>query len=203
MNKKLYFDIDGVVGDLVAAILRYRPETRIRNPYVYNISRMFSNLPDSIVLNDWLYHPINFQPYPHVAPVLENLVSNGYDISFVSARPDITELATRSTLSVFGMADAELRLGLSTPTQKLIHIIRDMRKNHIEKAWIVEDNPSFIAYIAGAYRNHKVIRETLHTLMYMQPYNQSEQNTCAMWPEQFTPVMNWRHILSEVTNESS
>lgn len=199
MKKKLYVDIDGVVGDLVAAIFSFFPEANLRDPSSYHLEKMFSNVDTNIINYPSLYSATNFKLYPFVGEVLQEFEILDYEIVFVSARPHKVFYTTVSVLKQLKLrSDFRIYLGLYPIEQKITKIRDDIILNQVDKAWVIEDNPNFIMAMAGKYMQYPELRDKLKTLMYMQPYNQSENNICHISPE-FTPVMNWKHILREVT----
>lgn len=198
MKKKLYIDIDGVIGDLVAAVISFQPTANLINPYTYSLSKMFSNVGDDIILEPELYNSMNFRLYPFVAEVLRRCEGLGFEIGFISARPISTHSQSVVTLHQLGLYEPfEFHNSVYPAVDKISIIKDDILLNNIDRAWVIEDNPTFIIEMAGFYKRYPLFKDILRTLVYLQPYNQAEQNLVA-YLEPFTPVMNWQHIYSEV-----
>lgn len=204
MKKKLYIDIDGVLGDLVAAVLSFSTRAELKNPYAYNASSMFNHVRNDIFKMPELYSQKNFKLYPFVGEVLRRMEILGFEIMFISARPynerilDATLRTIRQLELKLQRSDlSELRLGVSS-NDKVEIIRKDILLNEIEKAWVIEDNPHFVMNMARGYVLYPELKKILKTLVYLQPFNDSEYGLIHMLPE-FTGVINWKHVEQEIT----
>ncbi len=198
-KKKLYIDIDGVVGDLVAAVLSYNSGAEVKNPYTYNLEDMFSNVDNDIIFMPELYNLRNFMLYPFVGQVLRRLQLLDFEIMFVSARPNSIHIETTKTLAQLLLTNPyELHSGLHPSKEKLIKIRDDIILNDITHAWVIEDNPRFIMDIAGWYLRYPEMKSVIKTLVYAQTYNCTEHEGLIHMLPEFTVVMNWKHIEREI-----
>lgn len=198
MKKKIYIDIDGVIGDFVAAIFRFFPDAKLQNPYVYQIDQMFSNVENEIALQKMLYGTNNFKLYPFVGEVLRRLENLDFELEFLSARDDTLRENSFRTLEQLELSNTWYFYHDLYPVQtKITHIKDDIILSKIDRAWVIEDNPAFMVSMAQFYKRNFEFKKILSTLRYMQPYNQSEQLLTEFLPD-FIEVMNWPHILSEI-----
>ncbi len=204
MKKKLYIDIDGVVGDFVAAIFSFYPSARMKNPYVYSLDEMFYpiNTVKSPHNYQELYSQKNFKLYPFVGEVLRRLEFLDFELMFITARPQSISLQTNLTLAQLQFNNTyEVHHGLINTKQKLIKIRDDIILNDITHAWVIEDNPIFLFEVVSFYKVYPELKNILKTLVYLQPYNYGDRDLVTM-NDNLSSVMNWKQIETEVLNGS-
>ncbi len=200
MKKKLYIDIDGVVGDFVAAIFSFYPSARMKNPYVYSLDEMFYPINTAKRPHTYreLYSQRNFKLYPFVGEVLRRLEFLDFEFMFITARPQSISPQTNQTLAQLQLNSAyEVHHGLVNTKQKLIKIRDDIILNDITHAWVIEDNPIFLFGMVSFYKQHTELGNILKTLVYLQPYNYDDRDLVSM-NDNLSSVMNWKQIESKV-----
>ncbi len=198
MTYKLYIDIDGVMGDIVAAIMRLYPKANLVNPKVYALNKMFDNVSVAIVKRSELYNADNFRLYPFVSQTLRSFERLGFEIEFVTARPYVLQSMTDITLNQIGLSqDREVIYGFDSTEEKLNYVVGDLILNpQIKQAWFIEDNPALVSALNT--RSSPILENfnRLTLLMYLQTYNSSGYFWGSDTP--IKPIMNWQHFYNKV-----
>lgn len=199
MTYKLYIDIDGVMGDIIAAIMRLYPKANVVNPGVYSLDKMFDNVPLDILKRSELYNADNFRLYPFVVQTLRRFESLGFNIEFITARPiELTPATERTIDQVKFFGNYNISYGFQSTEQKLSYVVGDLVLNsQIKHAWFIEDNPDLVS-ATYLFNNSPIVKEAdrLTLMMYLQPYNSYSFD----WTIDalIKPIMNWQHFYNKV-----